>query len=320
MSSFSVRRPAGRPRGVRRAPSSSGAVGSGCCSTAAREPSGSCSARRRARRSPRDLHHPLPRGSLPWAPRVAQDVRPARARGAPHDLRARWAQGALRRPAAHLRPPDLPLELVELGPRDALDRDGYKLEAFQVAHRATAIGYALVEEARPGRFDVAAADALGVPFGPARGALQRGEAVALPTDARSRPRTCSGRRGPGGRSRIRGTPRQPTPSSRPRRAQTCWYTRRRSEPTSSTARARPGTRPPPRPRRSRARRGAAPRADPHLAPLLRAGARPGGMRGVPQTVVARDFDVIEVPFAERGEPRLLKRGARPPRGSTVAPE
>jgi ribonuclease Z len=31
----------------------------------------------------------------------------------------------------------------------------------------------------------------------------------------------------------------------------------------------------------------------------------------PNTVVPRDFDVIEVPFAERGSPRLVKRGARP---------
>ena len=32
---------------------------------------------------------------------------------------------------------------------------------------------------RPGAFDVDAADALGVPFGPERGALQRGESVTL---------------------------------------------------------------------------------------------------------------------------------------------
>ena len=31
----------------------------------------------------------------------------------------------------------------------------------------------------------------------------------------------------------------------------------------------------------------------------------------PDTVAPRDFDVIEVPFAERGTPRLVKRGARP---------
>jgi ribonuclease Z len=37
----------------------------------------------------------------------------------------------------------------------------------------------------------------------------------------------------------------------------------------------------------------------------------------PGTVAPRDFDVIEVPFAERGEPRLVRRGARPPRSSDL---
>jgi len=31
----------------------------------------------------------------------------------------------------------------------------------------------------------------------------------------------------------------------------------------------------------------------------------------PETVVPRDFDVIEVPFPERGAPALVKGGARP---------
>jgi ribonuclease Z len=35
----------------------------------------------------------------------------------------------------------------------------------------------------------------------------------------------------------------------------------------------------------------------------------------PATVVPKDFDVIEVPFAERGEPELVRRGARPERMS-----
>ena len=30
-----------------------------------------------------------------------------------------------------------------------------------------------------------------------------------------------------------------------------------------------------------------------------------------ETVVPRDFDVVEVPFAERGAPQLVKGGARP---------
>jgi hypothetical protein len=32
-----------------------------------------------------------------------------------------------------------------------------------------------------------------------------------------------------------------------------------------------------------------------------------------EAVVPRDFDVVEVPFPERGAPRLVKAGARPPR-------
>ena len=59
-------------------------------------------------------------------------------------------------------------------------RDDYRLVTFPVAHGVSAVGYALEEDPRPGRFDVQAADALGVPPGPNRGALQRGEAVTLP--------------------------------------------------------------------------------------------------------------------------------------------
>jgi ribonuclease Z len=33
----------------------------------------------------------------------------------------------------------------------------------------------------------------------------------------------------------------------------------------------------------------------------------------PETVVPRDFDLIEVPFAERGAPQLVRSGARPQR-------
>src|SRR6185312_3094142 len=71
------------------------------------------------------------------------------------------------------------LRVVELSAGDTVERDGYRLEPFAVKHGGNALGYALREHERPGRFDVAAADALGVPGGPARGALQRGEDVTL---------------------------------------------------------------------------------------------------------------------------------------------
>src|ERR1700716_2946493 len=42
------------------------------------------------------------------------------------------------------------LQLVELSPGDVLDRDGYKIAPIRVAHRGTALGYALYEDERPG--------------------------------------------------------------------------------------------------------------------------------------------------------------------------
>src|SRR3954452_16977939 len=50
-----------------------------------------------------------------------------------------------------------PLELVELRAGDALERDGYAIAVFAVSHGVSAVGYALVEAPRPGRFDVATA-------------------------------------------------------------------------------------------------------------------------------------------------------------------
>src|SRR3712207_2818999 len=62
-----------------------------------------------------------------------------------------------------------PYELVELRPGDAIDRDDYRLLTFRVQHGVAAVGYALVEAPRAGRFDVEAARALGVPAGPLYG-------------------------------------------------------------------------------------------------------------------------------------------------------
>src|SRR5215208_4403836 len=72
-----------------------------------------------------------------------------------------------------------PVRLEELRPGDALDRDGYRLLVFPVSHGVSAVGYAVAEAPRPGQFDVETADALGIPAGPERGALQRGESVTL---------------------------------------------------------------------------------------------------------------------------------------------
>jgi ribonuclease Z len=70
-----------------------------------------------------------------------------------------------------------PLALVELEPYEEVRFTGYTIGSFPVRHRVEAYGYAFVEDDRPGRFDAAAARALGVPEGTDFGRLPRGETV-----------------------------------------------------------------------------------------------------------------------------------------------
>ena len=74
-----------------------------------------------------------------------------------------------------------PLEIAEITPGVSIARDGgYSILPFQVDHRAgAAVGYALVEELRRGRFDPSMARDLGVPEGPMWGDLAKGKAVTL---------------------------------------------------------------------------------------------------------------------------------------------
>jgi ribonuclease Z len=70
-----------------------------------------------------------------------------------------------------------PVELNELMPNDEIERDGYRIAAFAVDHAEGSLGYALVEDERPGHLDPARAEELGVAPGPDFGRLQRGETV-----------------------------------------------------------------------------------------------------------------------------------------------
>ncbi|MFL5517151.1 MAG: ribonuclease Z [Gemmatimonadales bacterium] len=70
-----------------------------------------------------------------------------------------------------------PLEIVELAPHEEVRFNGYLVSPFAVNHRIEAYGYAFVEDERPGRFDVEAARRLGVAEGPDFGRLQQGETV-----------------------------------------------------------------------------------------------------------------------------------------------
>ena len=177
-----------------------------------------------------------------------------------------------------------------------------------------ALGYAVVEDGRPGRFDVETADALGVPAGPERGALQRGESVTLPDGRVLTPDTVLGEPRPGRRIVIPGDT-APVETVRVlaegadvlvHEATFSEEERDRAEETlHSTAR-----------QAGEIARAAGVRllALTHVSPRYFGKELAEEARAVfAATVVPRDFDVIEVPFAERGEPRLVKAGARPDR-------
>ena len=74
------------------------------------------------------------------------------------------------------------LELVELEPWDEVDFTGFYIASVPVTHKGNeAYAYVMTEDDRPGEFDPAAATALGVPEGRLFGRLQRGEAVDVQT-------------------------------------------------------------------------------------------------------------------------------------------
>ena len=72
-----------------------------------------------------------------------------------------------------------PIVIEEVRPGDTLSRKDYDLEVFPVAHGKNAVGYAIREHERLGRFDRDKAIALGIPEGPLWGKLHRGETVEV---------------------------------------------------------------------------------------------------------------------------------------------
>ena len=207
-----------------------------------------------------------------------------------------------------------PLELAEVRAGDALDRDGYKLLVFPVSHGLAAVGYALVEESRPGRFDVDAADALGVPNGRERGVLQHGESVTLDDGRTITPDSVLG---PPRAGRSIVYPGDTTPSevvqALAEGAELLVHeatfaaedAERAAETNHSTAAQAAALA-----RAAGVRMLALTHVSPrYFGPEIAREAR----EIFPNTVVPRDFDVVEVPFPERGEPALHKGGALPDR-------
>lgn len=68
----------------------------------------------------------------------------------------------------------------ELQPGEAILFDQFRIEGVGTHHKISSIGYKLVEDDRPGRFNLERAKELGVAHGPDFGRLQRGESVETP--------------------------------------------------------------------------------------------------------------------------------------------
>jgi ribonuclease Z len=76
----------------------------------------------------------------------------------------------------------LSFELVvhEIEPGERIGRNQYAIVPFAAEHRASAaLGYALVEDERRGRFNVELARELGIPEGPLWGRVHKGETITL---------------------------------------------------------------------------------------------------------------------------------------------
>jgi ribonuclease Z len=213
-----------------------------------------------------------------------------------------------------------PLELVEVRGGDALERDGYRLLVVPVVHGAASVGYALVEEPRPGRFDVDTADALGIPVGPERGVLQRGESVTLPDGRVLTPDAVLGPARPG-RTIVYSGDTAPSEVLRALAEDADVLVHEATFTEEESVRAAETM-------HSTALQAAelALAAGVRLLALTHVSPRYFGPELVreareifPNTVVPRDFDVVDVPFAERGEPALVKGGALPERAGDKVP-
>lgn len=106
-----------------------------------------------------------------------------------------------------------PLEVRELEPEQCVNRGDYDIVPFPADHRgARAVGYALVEHDRKGRFNPDLARELGIPEGPLWGEIHRGRNVTLDDGRVIEPSVLVGPARPGRRVVLTGDTR-PSPAT-----------------------------------------------------------------------------------------------------------
>lgn len=202
---------------------------------------------------------------------------------------------------------------VEVGDRLPFGRregEGYEIEVFATRHRGKSHGYVLAEDERPGRFDPEAAQRLGISPGPAFRRLQLGEPVDG-QDGTVRPEQVMGEARKGRRVVITGDT-APCMATLAAAADAdllvheATFTEEDSERAAQTG-------------HSTARQAAALAEEAsvamlaltHLSARYHVGALLDEAREEFENVVApRDFDMISVPFPERGSPELIEAGAK----------
>lgn len=218
------------------------------------------------------------------------------------------------------------LEVQESGAGDVLREDGCVMRAFHTDHGVRSLGYALVEDDRPGAFDVDAARAMGVPDGPLFGVLQRGRDVTAPSGAVVTPAQVMGE-ARGGRVVVFSGDTRPCAGTEGAARGADLLVHEATFCDADSARALET-------RHSTAAEAAtlAARAQVRMLALTHVSTRvqPREVRReadaiFPGAIVPRDFDQVEIPFRERGAPRLipvqerLGKGARDGQGQSEPP-
>ena len=216
-------------------------------------------------------------------------------------------------------------DVVELGAGAQLGGDGYRIEAVPTVHSVPSVGYALVEEDRRGRFDAEEAARRGVPFGPLFGELQRGRDVTLADGSVVAAAGIVGEDRAGRRVVLSGDTR-PCDAILAASVNADLLVHEATFLDEDLARARET-------RHSTAREAAELAAEAgvdllcltHVSTRYPASAIKAEARSIHEDVeVPRDFDLVAVPYRERGRPELVRGGGRdgaepanPPVGAVV---
>ena len=204
------------------------------------------------------------------------------------------------------------LVLVELAPGEAVPHDGYEVRTYATKHAESSCGYVLLEQNRPGRFDPDVAKRMGVEEGPAFARLQRGEEVegsdgpVAPAEVMGEPRL--------GRTLVITGDTAPCDATAEAAFRAELLVHDASFANEEAHRAAET-------QHSTAAQAAAVAKEAevkmlalvHISSRYHVGEVLKEAQAVYEPAIApRDFDVIEIPFPERGEPHLVPNGARQP--------